>query len=129
MDELLTTHSEVLVDGLRFEAGSKASSITERREATCHVSGSSEYSSVGGRTMKFVISDGWVALNTIRFQCEVEAGTADFQPLGSLPNPLLQSFRLLISGTVASNLDTLYGRPYFMMELFLPSSSIVAHYL
>ena len=85
MEQFLETHSEVLVPGLVYEAGSKASSITERREITVHPSGASSYSPTGGKTFRFVISDmsGYIILNSIRLQCQVKAGTASFKPQGA----------------------------------------------
>ena len=124
-ETFLEQHSEVLVDGLRYEGGSKASSIQERREITVWPSGSSTYDPVHGRVIKFVISDmsGFVLLNTIRLQCQVKAGATAFYPLGSLPHCLVNNFRLIISGTVVENLDS-YTRLYNMMEKCLPRATL-----
>ena len=68
---------------------------------------------------------GYVQLNTIRFQCQVLAGNADFHPLGSLPNCLTQSLRILCAGTVIENLDAVYNRTFAMFERCLPRSAMV----
>lgn len=126
MERFLEQHSEVLVDGLRYEAGSKASSIQERRELTVHPSGSSSYNPTGGRTTKFVIADmnGYAALNTIRLQCQVAAGAAEFCPLGSLHNSLISSTRIVVAGTVVESL-AFYNRCYSLFEKCLPRSTHV----
>ena len=118
MDELLQTHSEILVPGLAFEAGSKASSIQERREVTVHPSGASEYKPHGGRTMRFIISDmaGWVQLNSIRFPCTVRAGH-EFHPLGSLPNAVNATFKLSCLRDPISGLIEHYNRAHATVSL------------
>ena len=131
MESYLSEHAEILVPGLAFDLGKRASMLQERSEATFYPSGPTDYiPNQGGRVIKFTISSAaqWAMLQTCRLQLDIEntrtvdqdAGGMRF--LGSLPNVLISELKVNVAGVSAEVLPD-YNRWFSTFEQCLPASS------
>ena len=127
----LQEHAEVLVPGLAFDLGKRASMLQERSEATFFPSGPTDYiPNQGGRVIKFTISSSaqWAMLQTCRLQLDIEntqniaTAGGGMRFLGSLPNVLISELKINVAGVPAEVIAD-YNRWFATFEQCLPAAS------
>ena len=119
METFLQERSESLVQGLRYGPKEVASLITNARMAQSMSQGPAVGIRPGqARIMKFVLSaDAWLHSPTLTSRYTVKDRSADvpLRFLGSLPNVLLRTVRMYISG-IPVEISEDYNRVHAMFE-------------
>ena len=117
METFLQERSESLVQGLRYGLKEQASLIKDARIAQFNSQGPAVGIRPGqARIMKFVLSaDAWLHSPSVTFTCTVRnrSENSPHRFLGSLPNVLLRSVRMYISG-IPVEISKDYNKVYAM---------------